>query len=357
MSDSCYVRNPKHRNREPSRCLPGLAFREVRSAQDMTPEALIVTSDFELSHMVRLAVERFGIAAGIALSPTDAVKQLERNKFDLVIVDCSDLEHGCAALRKLRLSTTHRSAISIAIIIDRDHTRYVCDSGANFVVSHATYEAEIGSTLHSAYGLVLRERGRYNRFPLQCPVNVRCGDYRGEGHILNISQGGVCIGIREPLSGSVQLKFALDSGKALLQVNGNIVWHRDQRVGVQFTNMTKSSRSELDAWLAHEFEVQAKAKKPAITGSVRDLEMGDHPRTAVYGGADGIHPIVTAVIRGGPVRARCSACQATITFGNTIAAPLEQERKLREAFVAHVQEKHQADLAQVLAAAAEASHS
>ena len=91
----------------------------------MTPEALIITSDFELCHMVRLAVERFGITAAIALSPADALQQLARNKFDLVVVDCSNLEHGCAALRKMRLNPTHRSAVSIAIVLDRDHTRYV----------------------------------------------------------------------------------------------------------------------------------------------------------------------------------------------------------------------------------------
>ena len=322
----------------------------------MTPGALIVTSDFELCHMVRLAVERFGIAAGVALSPADALTQLERNKFDLVIVDCSELESGCAALRKMRLNPNHRSAVAVAMVVDREHSRYVSDSGANFVIAHSNYEAEVAATLRSAYGLVLRERGRYNRFVLDSAVKIRCGDYRGTGQILNISQGGICIGgISGALTGHVQLKFALDAGKAALQVSGNIVWQREHRIGVQFTNMTKSSREILDTWLAHEFEVQAKAQKPAIAGGVRDFDIGEHARTAVYSNAGEIRPIVTAIIRGGPVRARCSACQATITFGNTIAAPLEQERKLREAFIAHVREKHQAQLPQVLAAAAEAA--
>ena len=323
----------------------------------MIPAALIVTSDFELSHMVRLAVERFGIAVAIALSSDDAVKQLDRNKFDLAVVDCSELERGCSVLKKLRLSATHRSAISIAIVIDGEHGKYVRDSGANFVVSHTRYEAEIPATLYSAYGLVLQERGRYNRFPLQASVNIRCGAHQGRGDILNISQGGLCILISDQLSGPVQLGFALAAGKPQLQVSGKVVWQRDQRIGVQFTNMPKASRAELDAWLAHEFEVQTKAQRPAMPVAMRDVALIEDSRAAVYGKSGGIHPIVTAVIRGGPVRARCSACQATITFGNTIGAPLEQERKLREAFVAHVKEKHAAELAQVLASTAEVSGS
>ena len=64
-------------------------------------------------------------------------------------------------------------------------------------------------------------------------------------------------------------------------------------------------------------------------------------RTTAMPNAAEIHPIVTAIIRGGPVRARCSSCQATITFGDTISAPLEQERKLRDAFLAHLRERHE----------------
>src|SRR5213082_149415 len=186
----------------------------------MTPEALILSSDSELSHMVRAAVERFGITAGIALGASDALKHLERNKFDLVIVDCSDLDQGCAALRKMRLSRTHRSAVSIAIVGDRGHSKYVSDSGANFVISHANYEVEIVATLRSAYGLVLRERGRYNRFPSASAVDVRCGESVAEARILNISQGGLCIsGINRTLHGPVQLKFALDDGSTPIQIS------------------------------------------------------------------------------------------------------------------------------------------
>lgn len=318
----------------------------------MTPEALIVTSDFELCHMVRLAVERFGISVAIALSSDEALKQLERNKFDLMIVDCSNLEQGCTVLRKTRLNSTHRSAVSVAMVIDREHTKYVCDSGANFVVSHAAYETEISATLRSAYGLVLRERGRYNRFPSDSSVALRCGDYIGEGKLLNISQGGVCVAaVSASLSGAIQLRFSLEAGSQPLQVNGNIAWQRDGRLGVQFTHMSRSSRSELDAWLAREFEAQSKAQFPAAPVSTREPEFQE-ARATVYGNNEGLHPIVTAVIRGGPVRARCSGCQSTITFGNTIGAALEQERKLREAFIAHVKEKHEEELAEVLAQSA-----
>lgn len=313
----------------------------------MTPEALILTSDFELSHMVRVAVERFGITAGVALGAPDALKQIERNKFDLVIVDCSDLDQGCAALRKMRLNRTHRSAVSIAIVEDRDHAKYVSDSGANFVVSHTNYEVEIMATLRSAYGLVLRERGRYNRFPSTSAINVRLGAFVADGHIRNVSQGGLCIsGIAQPLQGHVQLRFALEDGHIPIQANGRVAWQRDGLVGIEFATMTKTSRAELEHWLAEQFEIQTKVR-PKIGLTIGNGTQEDpvplestHSATANKGE---IHPIVTAIIRGGPVRARCSSCQATITFGNTIHTPLEQERKLRDAFLIHLHEKHEGE--------------
>jgi len=325
----------------------------------MTPEALILSSDSELSHMVRAAVERFGITAGIALGASDALKHLERNKFDLVIVDCSDLDQGCAALRKMRLSRTHRSAVSIAIIGDRGHTKYASDSGANFVVSHANYEVEIMGTLRSAYGLVLRERGRYNRFPSTSAVTVRMGALVAEGRIRNISQGGLCIsGIRDSLQGQVQLEFALEERGVPVHASGRVAWQREGLFGIEFVSMTKASRSELEQWLAEQFEIQNKVR-PRINLTNRDENIIpiESARTSAMHNAGEIHPIVTAIIRGGPVRARCSSCQTTITFGDTINAPLEQERKLREAFVAHLHERHEGEMERASADYKESSSS
>ena len=313
----------------------------------MTPEALILTSDFELSHMVRVAVERFGISAGVALGATDALKNLEKNKFDLVIVDCSDLDQGCAALRKMRLNRTHRSAVSIAIVGDRRHAKHVSNSGANFVVSHANYEVEIITTLRSAYGLVLRERGRYNRFPSTSAINIRLGTLVADGRVRNISQGGLCIsGIKNALQGHVQLRFALEEGKIPLLASGRVAWQRDGLIGIEFVTMTKASRSELEEWLAEQFEIQTKVRPKVafVTSNTGEGEFTTIESTQIATVPKGeIRPIVTAIIRGGPVRARCSSCQTTITFGNTISSPLEQERKLREAFVSHLREKHEGE--------------
>jgi hypothetical protein len=320
----------------------------------MTPEALILTSDFELSHMVRVAVERFGITAGVALGATDALKNLERNKFDLIIVDCSDLDQGCAALRKMRLNRTHRSAVSIAIVGDLRHTQHASNSGANFVVSHANYEVEIMATLRSAYGLVLRERGRYNRFPSASTVNVRLGAFAADGRIRNISQGGLCIsGIGSSLQGHVQLRFALEENSIPILASGKVAWQRDGLIGIEFMTMTKASRSELEDWLSEQFEIQTKVrpKVSLVTSNGGEDEFASIEGAQTITVAKGeIHPIVTAIIRGGPVRARCSSCQAIITFGNTISSPLEQDRKLRDAFVIHLHAKHQGEYGPALVA-------
>lgn len=315
----------------------------------MKPEALILTGNVELSQAIRAAVERFGIATGAGVKGGDVLEELQRNKFDLVVVDCSNVEQGCAALREIRLSPTHRSAVSIAIVGEHGSREQVSEAGADFIVSHANYPVEIATTLRSAYGLILRERGRYSRFPLLAEVHVQCGEFSTDAWILNVSQGGVCIrGIEEPLSGSVHMRFAFEDAGPLVELTGNIVWQRDGLTGVQFTSMTKADRSELESWLSRQFEIQTLVRPPVPSSRVTPA-LVEHPaaseaRTPSVPIPGGPHPIVTAIIRGGPVRARCSGCQADIAMGSNIGDSIEQERKLRDAFARHVHEKHAAEL-------------
>jgi CheY-like chemotaxis protein len=315
----------------------------------MKPEALILTGNIELSQAIRTAVERFGIATGAGVRGGDVLEELQRNKFDLVVVDCSNIEQGCAALREIRLSPTHRSAVSIAIVSEHQSRQQVSEAGADFIVSHANYPVEIATTLRSAYGLILRERGRYSRFPLVAEVQVRCGTFSAEAWILNVSQGGVCIrGIEESLSGDLHMKFAFEDPGPLVELTGNVVWQRDGLTGVQFTSMTKADRSQLEGWLASQFEIQTLVRPPLPRTQVATAIV-EHPpasdaRTPAVPIPGGLHPIVTAIIRGGPVRARCSACQADIALGTNIGDSIEQERKLRDAFARHIQEKHAAEL-------------
>lgn len=307
----------------------------------MKPEALILSADRELSHVLRAAVERFGIVADASPENENDLGQLQTNKFDLVVVDCSDLERGCATLREVRQHQTHRSAVSIAIVKGKENVQRASDAGADYVVSHANYEVEIAGTLRSAYGLILRERGRYSRFPLVAKVQVRSESFSAEAWILNVSQGGLCVrGISQTISGALQLRFALEEERMPIDVSATAVWQRDGEVGVQFTSITKAGRAELEEWLARQFEIQTLVRPPSQPRPASVIAESVGPRASSLPSSGDIHPVVTAIIRGGPVRARCSECRADITFGPSIGDSIEQERKLREAFAAHVREKH-----------------
>jgi CheY-like chemotaxis protein len=307
----------------------------------MKPEALILSADRELSHVLRAAVERFGIVADATAENENDLGQLQTNKFDLVVVDCSDLERGCAALREVRQHQTHRSAVSIAIVKGQENVQRASDAGADYVVSHANYEVEIAGTLRSAYGLILRERGRYSRFPLVAKVQIRSESFSAEAWILNVSQGGLCLrGVNQSIRGNLQLRFALEEERMPIDLSAAPVWQREGEVGLQFTSITKAGRAELEDWLARQFEIQTLVRPPSRTHSPNGITESAEPRSSSLPSSGDIRPVVTAIIRGGPVRARCSECRADIQFGGSVGDSIEQERKLREAFAAHVREKH-----------------
>jgi DNA-binding NarL/FixJ family response regulator len=307
----------------------------------MKPEALILSADRELSHVLRAAVERFGIVADATAENENDLGQLQTNKFDLVVVDCSDLERGCAALREVRQHQTHRSAVSIAIVKGQENVQRASDAGADYVVSHTNYEVEIAATLRSAYGLILRERGRYSRFPLVAKVQIRGESFSAEAWILNVSQGGLCLrGVNQSIRGNLKLRFSLEEDRAPIEVSASLVWQREGEVGLQFTSITKAGRTELEDWLAQQFEIQTLVRPPSRAHSLNGMTESSEPRSSPLPSSGDIRAVVTAIIRGGPVRARCSECRADIQFGGSVGDSIEQERKLREAFAAHVREKH-----------------
>jgi hypothetical protein len=280
----------------------------------------------------------------VGLWGADASKHLERKKFDVVIIDFLDSLQAGKLLKGTRASRTNRSAIAIAIASNADDLKLAFDAGANFVIQRSSYETEIAATLRSAYGLILRERGRYNRFPLNTSVQIRGGNTSIDALILNISEGGLCLSGSDQIpDGPLELTFSLSETRSI-QATGVRAWQRDRRSGIQFTNFAANSREDLDQWLARQSEEQAKTI-PAVTNAIIsdvpvDIDPMTHGMPVEADDPNQPRAIVTAIIRGGPVRAKCSACLAVITFGNTIGAPLDQERKLREAFLEHLRQKH-----------------
>jgi hypothetical protein len=140
----------------------------------------------------------------------EAIRLLRYRKFDAVIVDLQLGKQSGMILGEVRLSPSNRTTVTFAI------SGSAAESTAfrkkwEFVFERPLSAKSIEGTLKPAFGLILRERRRYFRFPLSIPVSVRrrtMPDVRC--CCVNISEGGMAVSTSVPLSPGedVQVQFS-----------------------------------------------------------------------------------------------------------------------------------------------------
>lgn len=77
---------------------------------------------------------------------------------------------------------------------------------------------------------------RYPRFAADFLVKVRCGDQRLSDRVRNLSEGGVAIETRSPLSPMtlVNLTLELPNEPKPIDLMGRVMWATEDAMGVRF---------------------------------------------------------------------------------------------------------------------------
>lgn len=219
----------------------------------MTLESLLLSSDPQVIRVLRLTLEKLSIEVQVCQASTPGTEMLFAEKYDAVIVDCDDLQGGVAVLNEVRKSPSNRSSIAFAILNGTTTTQKAFEMGANFVLQKPITPLTAMRCLNAALGLMVRERRRYFRHPVETPVHLT-SPQGGEIKVttLNISEGGMAVLCSDRLSvGPVaKIRFNLQGLPGTLEPRGEIVWVDGQgRAGVRFLEMPTSTRESLERWL------------------------------------------------------------------------------------------------------------
>jgi ActR/RegA family two-component response regulator len=188
----------------------------------------------------------------------EAVGLLNRRKFDAVIVDLQLGEQSGMILDEVHLSTSNRTAVTFGISNNDADATAAFRRKSQFVFERPLSAESIHKTLRPAYGLILRERRRYFRYPLSIPViiqrenmqEVRCNS-------VNISGGGMALSTHVPLvpGESVRVQFTLPHHEAPVVVaESTICWSKTGHLGVRFVSVSDEQKSELQVWLSQKLE-------------------------------------------------------------------------------------------------------
>jgi hypothetical protein len=218
---------------------------------------LLLSNDIQLIEVISQVAQEMAIHLEPCCDAQLAMGRLCHVKFEGVMVDL-DFEGGIEFLGRVRTLTSNRSAVSFAILGQRLIHADAFQGGVDVVIERPLCTDAIHRVLKASYPLMVREKRRYFRFPLQVEVAVA----RGRGTefkvtSLNLSESGICLNSAEPLGvgDKLRLRLRLPGEPRLLNLLGQVCWSEATgRVGVQFSNLNPGVAHALRTWLAQRLE-------------------------------------------------------------------------------------------------------
>jgi len=218
---------------------------------------LLVSHDPVAIQQLSESMQKLAMSPELCADVSNALDLLNRRKFEALIVDLQAGDQANAIVEKVRLSPAHRTAVIFAISNSDAETASAFKAGANFVLRRPLSPISIDRNLKVAYGLIVRERRRYFRCPVEIPAKISGPDNPEiHGHTLNISEGGIAINtpvILEP-GIKVQVEFALPGRPFTFAAEAAVCWRKNNYLGLQFASLSQQLTSELQEWLARRLE-------------------------------------------------------------------------------------------------------
>src|SRR5581483_9777 len=206
-----------------------------------------------------------------------AKDQLQKNKFDSVILDCDDIAMADEVLCSLQTASSNRRAIALALVNGITSMREAFAMGAHFVLEKPLTFERANRATRAAVGLMISEQRRYFRYPLQIKVWVtRPGNPPMVCTSTNLSEGGMALTLPQsiPTTDPVDMKFTLPDMAEPIQAKGEIAWSNGSgTLGLRFIHLPPECRRTLTKWLAartkemEEAELAAKRAKTSATAA------------------------------------------------------------------------------------------
>lgn len=235
---------------------------------------LVVSNDAVTIAQINESMGKLAMSSEICPEVPTALGLLNSQKFEAVIVDFK-LGQAEAIIEKIRLSPSNRTAVIFAICDSDAETATAYKTGSNFVLRRPLSPSSIDRNMRVAYGLIVRERRRYFRCPVETPAIISKPDAEIRGQTVNISEGGIAVSTSVPLGPGikVQVEFTLPGNKSPFVVGAAVCWCKGTYLGLQFTSLSPEVSTELQEWLARRLE---ESLPSSVTDKFRNIEGSPH---------------------------------------------------------------------------------
>src|SRR5229473_4991835 len=174
--------------------LSGMHDMNLAASSAFVGRVLLVSDDAIAVEELSESMQRFALSVEHCTEVSSALEQLKRSKFEAVIVDFRLGRHAGTVLQETRQSASNEHAVLFTVSDNQAETTDAFKAGSTFVLLRPLSAASIDLSLKAAYGLIVRERRRYFRCPVQVPVAIlRAAMQTVSGHTVNVSEGGMSI--------------------------------------------------------------------------------------------------------------------------------------------------------------------
>jgi CheY-like chemotaxis protein len=217
---------------------------------------MVVSRDWQEISVLECILGGLHMDVAVEAEPQRALQRLTKSKVDALIVDC-DLNGTSQFLRQLQWEQKRVNTVPL-VIMGGTQARHSLDAfGALFAFEKPISVEQAVRTLSAARNMILDGRLRYHRAGLEVPVALSFNSHgRGEGQLINLSQGGMQIHTDKPVATTKTLRvsFELPGAKSALKAQAEIAWQdRRGNVGIRFLKVAPRLQRVLQLWLAQQY--------------------------------------------------------------------------------------------------------
>jgi hypothetical protein len=217
----------------------------------MDLKSLLISSDDRTVRVLRRVLSDLEIGVDHCANSDDAVRRLTRQRFEAIIVDCSDTEDSTNVLRATKAAPVNKRALSIVLVEANVGLKGGFEMGAHFVLHKPLAVERAKASFRAVRALMKSERRVQMRVPVEVPVSCM-GSMRYHAKTIDLCEGGMAIQFMGRSTGETTLRFSLElpGMKTKLEIWGEVAWEGDgDRAGVRFKNVTDEQRNTLRDWL------------------------------------------------------------------------------------------------------------
>ena len=218
--------------------------------------ALVISTDSAVIQQFSRALQEFSISPDVCRELAIAQHLLNHRKFEAVIVDLQVGQQAASILDEVRLSPSNGTSVTFLI-----GQTGGCDSRlrakSHFVFERPVSPSSIRRTLKPACGLILRERRRYFRCPIEVPVVISSSGVPPlQCRSINLSEGGMALRTSVPLrpGDDLSVEFTLPGYPNAFVAEATVSWWKTGHLGLRFVAFPRGQKPDLQTWLAEELE-------------------------------------------------------------------------------------------------------